>query len=34
VVAWYNKKATEAEFSVGEQYYIPLPLEAVLEFIQ
>ena len=34
VIAWYNKKATEAEFAVGEQYYVPLPLEAVLEFVQ
>ena len=34
VIAWYNKKASEAEFKVGEQFYVPLPLEAVLEYIQ
>ena len=33
VIAWYNKRASEAEFEVGDQYYVPLPLEAVLEFI-
>ena len=34
VIAWYNQKASEAEFKVGEQYYVPLPLEAVLNFVQ
>jgi hypothetical protein len=34
VIAWYNKKASEAEFKVGEQFYVPLPLEAVLEFVE
>jgi len=33
VIAWYNKRPTEADFVVGEQYYVPLPLEAVLEYI-
>lgn len=33
VIAWYNMRATEAEFKVGDQYYIPLPLESVLEYI-
>ena len=32
IIAWYNKKGAEAEFEVGEIYYVPLPLEAVLEF--
>ena len=30
VIAWYNQKTTEADFSPGEVYLIPLPLEAVL----
>jgi len=33
VIAWYNKKASEAEFSVGETIFIPLPLEDVLGYI-
>jgi len=32
VIAWYNKKASEAEFKVGEIYYIPQPLADVLGF--
>ncbi len=32
VIAWYNKKPTEAHFNVGDVIYIPLPLEAVLEY--
>jgi len=31
-IAWYNKKPTEAHFSVGDVIYIPLPLESVLEY--
>jgi len=34
VVAWYNQKASEAEFKVGDQFYVPLPLEAVLGYIK
>tara|TARA_R100000388_G_C7198432_1_gene137200 strand:+ start:340 stop:681 length:342 start_codon:yes stop_codon:yes gene_type:complete len=34
VIAWYNMRATEAEFKVGDQYYVPLPLEAILEYVQ
>ncbi|MCS5621319.1 MAG: hypothetical protein NZ656_05180 [Nitrospinaceae bacterium] len=30
VIAWYNKKASEAEFKTGDVYYIPLPLDDVL----
>ena len=33
VIAWYNKKATEAEFSVGETFFVPLPLEDVLGYV-
>ena len=33
VIAWYNQKASEAEFKVGDQYYVPLPLEEVLGYI-
>ena len=32
VVAFYNKKASEAEFEVGDLYFIPLPLEDILEY--
>ena len=34
VIAWYNKKASEAEFKVGDQFYLPLPLDAVLGYIK
>jgi hypothetical protein len=34
VIAWYNKKASEAEFKVGDQFYVPLPLESVLAFVE
>ena len=33
VIAWYNKKASEAEFKVGAQFYVPLPLDEVLGYI-
>ena len=32
IIAWYNKKGSEAEFEVGEIYYVPLPLEDLLEY--
>jgi len=32
VIAWYIKKASEAEFKVGDIYYIPQPLSDVLGF--
>ena len=32
VIAWFNKKATEAEFETGEIFYIPLPLSDVLGY--
>jgi hypothetical protein len=34
VIAWYNQKASEAEFKVGDQYYVPLPLDQVLGYIK
>lgn len=34
VIAWYNKKSSEAEFKIGDQYFVPLPLEDVLSFIE
>jgi hypothetical protein len=34
VIAWYNKKASEAEFTVGEQFFVPSPLEDVLGYIK
>lgn len=33
VIAWYNKKASEAEFKTGDLFYVPLPLEDVLGFV-
>ena len=32
VIAWYNKKPTEADFNVGDIIYVPLPLEEALEY--
>ena len=32
VIAWYNKKPTEAHFNIGDTYYIPLPLSDVLAY--
>ena len=34
VIPWYNQKASESEFTIGEVYYIPLPLEDVLGYIR
>jgi nucleoid-associated protein YgaU len=34
VIAFYNKKATEFEFSAGELIYIPQPLDKILFFIK
>ena len=31
IIAWYNKKPTEAHFEVGDTVYIPLPLQKALE---
>ena len=30
VIAFYNKKASEAEFKVGDIYFVPMPLEEIL----
>jgi hypothetical protein len=32
VIEWFNQKASEADFKVGDIYYIPRPLERVLEY--
>ena len=34
IIAWYNKRATEAEFEVGDIYFVPLPLEDVLGYVE
>ena len=34
VMAWYNKKPTEAHFNVGDTFYVPLPLELVLDYFK
>ena len=31
VIAWYNKKPTEAHVNLGDSIYIPTPLHSVLE---
>jgi len=33
VIAWFNKKPTEADFSVGDVVYIPQPLEKALTLL-
>ena len=30
LIAWFNKKPTEAHFELGETIYIPLPMEEAL----
>ncbi len=32
VIGWFNKKPTEAHFSIGDIYYIPRPIEKALAF--
>ena len=32
VLAWYNKKPTEAHLNLGDSVYIPTPLYLVLEY--
>ena len=32
VIAWFNQKASEADFKIGDIYYIPRPLETVLGY--
>jgi hypothetical protein len=32
IIAFYNKKASEPEFEVGDLYFIPLPLEDMLGY--
>lgn len=32
IIAWYNKRASEAEFKVGDIYFVPQPLSEVLGF--
>mgnify|MGYP001256007819 FL=1 len=31
VIAWYNRKPTEAHFNVGDIYYVPQPLNKALD---
>lgn len=33
VIAHYNKRPTEANMSIGDMIYIPLPLEKILTYI-
>jgi|TARA_R110002012_G_C11295586_1_gene572582 hypothetical protein len=32
VIAWFNQTPTEGSLKLGDQIYIPLPLEKVLEY--
>jgi hypothetical protein len=33
IIAWYNKKPTEAHYEVGNTVYIPKPLNKILEIM-
>ena len=33
VIAWYNKRPTEAHVKIGDIIYIPQPLEEVLKYM-
>ena len=33
IIAWYNKRPTEAHFKPGDSVYIPLPLHEIIEFL-
>jgi hypothetical protein len=33
IIAWFNKKPTEAHFQVGDQVLIPKPLNKILDFL-
>ena len=30
VIAWYNKKPTDAHYNLGDKVYVPKPLETIL----
>ena len=30
VVAWYNKRPTDAHYNIGDKVFIPKPLEKIL----
>lgn len=34
IIAWFNKKPTEADFQLGEVIQIPFPLDRVLELVE
>jgi len=34
VIAWFNKKPTEAHVALGDTIYVPLPLHAILGMLQ
>ena len=33
VIAFFNKKPTDSHMTIGEEVYIPIPLEAALEIV-
>lgn len=33
IIAWFNKKPTESHFKIGDQVYIPKPLDEVVKII-
>lgn len=33
IIAWFNKKPTESHFEIGEEIYIPKPLNEVIKII-
>jgi len=34
VIAWFNKKPTEAHLSLGDVVYVPLPLSRILNLLK
>jgi len=34
IIAWFNKKPTEAHFSYGDIVYIPMPLHKILSMLE
>jgi len=32
IIAWFNQKPTEGHFNIGDVFYVPTPLDRVLEY--
>lgn len=33
ILAWFNKKPTDAHINIGDIIYVPLPLEKILQYL-